>query len=322
MSLIKRFSDYEDVLIRKFHEHPFFRNFSRMSDEELRKYLAEKWHLSQNFVPWYDSAINTLNALGELKARDVLRKIVDDETPIGKPSHREDLLWDLERVGLNPLEILKAMPSKHTRKTLAKLHGLTIYDGDPNYVLRTMTALRTAGEILVAEEYRHVVPELERRFDLTPEQSRFYAFHFEHDRKDNESGEHTHSFGRILESNITDEDKLRVAIDATNRAYEVRAGFYDQFTKISRRMQIVKVLAASSGIAASLLLAYSLGFETPEGNGIPNEISGYRHCLDIDPMQRDSDRWLINRSLQTADTSYLKNVGKPEAVREVWGEGP
>ena len=228
-NLFYRLSEYEDGLIREFHSTPFFRKFTRQTDQELKDYLIQKWFVSENFVPWYDRAINRLNSL---EAKFVLKRILQDETPIGKPSHREDLLVDLEYIGITKREVFLARPTTETLQAVLSLNSLVDYSEDPDYDLKIMVALRIAGEILVAEEYRHVVPELEKRFCLKPENSRFYAPHFYHDRKEgNEMTlfEHTTSFEATIGKMIVDENKLDVARQSARKAYEARVLFYNQF---------------------------------------------------------------------------------------------
>ncbi len=227
MSLIERFSDNEDYLIRRFHAHPFFWNFSNLTNDELKYFLLQKTFLSFNFPSWYDRAILTLN---DEEAKQVLKKILQDETPVGLPSHRQDLLADLEYIGISRKQALTVKPTEDTLRTLDELNSLVAYSDHPDHDLKVMSALRIAGEILVAEEYRHVVPALEYRFGLTPEKSRFYAPHFYHDRKDSETGTHTHSFEGVLGRLITSEEKLKTAKAATYKAFEAREGFYYQFT--------------------------------------------------------------------------------------------
>ncbi len=320
MGVLHRFSLHEDELIRRFHQHPFFAHFSALSDRDLKEYLTQKWFLSQNFVPWYDRAINGLN---DEEAKAVLKKIVQDETPLGAPSHREDLLADLEFIGISREKVLTAKPRRDTLKAIHKLNELVAYSGGPNHDLRVMSALRTAGEILVAEEYRHVVPELERRYGLTPERSRFYAPHFYHDRKDSETGQHTHSFESVLERMISSEDKLQVATESAERAFRHRLHFHDQFygrLRIVRRMQ--EGLAIAAGIAIIATGAYFARTIDSESNTAPLARTSMEVTSSGTEFYLDADRRLLQQYRETGNSRYLKNIGTFEAAREVWGEGP
>ena len=190
------------------------------------------------------------------------------------------------------------------------------------YDVGAMVALRMAGEVLVAEEYRHVVPELERRFGLTPEKSRFYAPHFYHDRKegpeDVDMFSHTGSFESVLARMIHDEGKLEIALASAQRAYEVRTSFYDQFTPEHQARKIVG--RTGLALAAAGLLAY-VGMSLD-----PSEREEYAAFLAANPTAAafyvDADRRLIGEFQRTGNAAYLTNIGTFNAAREVWGDGP
>src|SRR3989338_1149236 len=123
-ALVQKLFGFEDHLVRQFHEHPFFQRFKDMSTEELHDYLVQKWFLSENFVPWYDREINGLT---DPEARGVLRQIIFDETPVDAPSHREDLLADLEYIGVLRSRVLTARPTTETGRAKQRLHDLVGY---------------------------------------------------------------------------------------------------------------------------------------------------------------------------------------------------
>ena len=339
MALLAKFSDHEDRLIQKFHEHPFFQGFPQLTDLELKDYLLQKWFLSLHFVPWYDRAIN---GLSDPEAKDVLKRIIQDENPLDAPSHREDLLADLDSIGISKDEVLTAKPTRATLRVIDALFSLTNYphssgcSRDPdsntvsnsnshlNYDLRVMVALRTAGEILVAEEYRHVVPELEKRYGLTPDKSRFYAPHFYHDRKDSDTGQHTHSFESVLERMIDSEEKLETAIQSATTAFQTRLSFYDQFDGRGRTRRVAitaGALAAAAGFLLTVASYISPIYDSPQrdtGNqqSIPSEQSSSvsdepscqassastssTSCSDgLIVLERQANTWLLDRYPQT-----------------------
>ena len=323
MGLIEQFSEHEDGLIRRFHIHPFFQHFKDMSDKALRDYLVQKWFLSRDFVQWYDRAILTMN---DPEVKDVLRNIIFDETPLDKPSHREDLLTDLAYIGVPRSRVLTARPSFATRRAKRRLDKLVDYTQNQDRDLAVMAALRVAGEVLVAEEYRHVVPELERRFGLTTEKSVFYAPHFYHDRKDSkcvdasgvgqQAGTHTNSFVAVLDKMMLDEDKLTVAIERADEAYAARMSFFDQFTTGYR----AKRASAAAAIAASLGFVAYLGTRESERENYAEFLTSLK------PSERafylDADRRMLGQFERTGDPRYLEKAGTFEAVHEAWGEGP
>ena len=319
MAILERFSEHEDGLIRQFHKLPFFQRFSHLSDAELRAFLIQKWFLSLNFVPWYDRAIN---ALSDSQAKEVLKRIVQDETPKDAPSHREDLLADLEYVGISKGEVLTAKPTKSTIKAMDRIIGLTNLSDDLNYNLKVMVALRTAGEILVAEEYRHVVPELERRYGLTADQSRFYAPHFYHDRKDSETGQHTHSFESVLERMIDSEPTLAVAMKSADEAFKARTSFYNQFDK---RLGHRKLMVGTGALSAAAAVVIAVAGQFYNGSNNNSRIPEGMTVVDssgIYTLERDANKWLINRYKQTGEQHYLDDIGKRNVVERVFGPGP
>ena len=298
-SLVSFFSSYEDVnLIYRFHQHPFFDNFNEMSDLELKDYLVQRWFLSLDFVPRYDRAIL---ALQDEEAKQILKKIVQDETPIGAPSHREDLLADLEFIGIPKSKVLTAKPTRETRTTLYNLGELVKFHLDEDNDLRIMAALWTVEEKQVAEEYRHVVPELERRFGLTPDRSRFYAPHFYHDRKDGDTGQHTLSFGSFMDRKIDSEEKLEIAITAAEKAFEAKNAFYNQF--------LPDYIWKPLNKAVSDLIYKETGERIPVSKIDAERDAAflYKICSDDAENSRLNHRILVNKKLIDPKTS-LKNL--------------
>lgn len=230
MNLMQRLDKYETGLVQRFYSHPFAGDDYMMPDRWLQHWLIQKWFLSQHFVPWYDRAVNSVR---DPEAKKVLRVIVDEETPIGKPSHREDLLADLEFLGIPKKVVLTARPTRGTLKALQRLDRLVDYSDDQHYDLHAVEALRMAGEVLVAAEYYRLTTQLQHRFGLSEENSRFYFPHYNHDRKGiSREGKPTHSdvFLPVLERMITDEGTLKIACDSAKAGYKARVSFFDQFT--------------------------------------------------------------------------------------------
>ena len=313
--LFQRFSEHEDDLIRRFHQHPFFVRFGDLPDAKLKAFLIQKWFVSEAFVPTYDRAVNALN---DDKAKLVLKRIIADESPVGLPTHREDLIADLEFVGVPKDEVLTTNPSPSTLRYIRELNGLVDYTTKENHDLRVMAGLRTASEILAAEEYRHVVPELERRFGLTPDRSRFYAPHFYHDRKDSETGSHTHSFETVLERMMSDEEKLDTAIQSAENAFRIRSDLYSQFISSPRRRYYIGAIAGSA-LGLGLILG-NLGEKQTYGQ--------FLDSLDPDSsifyarLQKDADRINFEKYLRTGGKKQLEKIGTYEGMSEIFGDWP
>ncbi|MBI4150147.1 iron-containing redox enzyme family protein [Candidatus Woesearchaeota archaeon] len=330
MSLIHKLDARENELIERFHRHPFFRGFGQQSDASLRDYLVQKWFLSTWFIPWYDKAISTIRDLG---ARDVLREIVFEEFGISEgqtpatasPTHREDLLADLAFIGIPQWYVLNAKPTKETIHARNRLEALVDTSRTEDSDLRTMVALRVAGEILVAEEYRHVVPELERRYGLTRGKSRFYAPHFYHDRKDRTAeteGQHTESFVEVINRMITDDHKLDIALESAQQAYDARISIFDQFTAGHRIARVARHVGVAAAVAAFAVTVGVAGRVLQ-----PTEHEAYaRFVASLPPTARafyaDADRRLLDQYEATGDQRYLANLGTLQGARDIWGAGP
>ncbi len=89
--------------------------------------------------------------------------------------------------------------------------------------MKILVSLVIAGEILVSEEYGYIV----RHFGFTEANSRFYYFHYEHDKSG--SGSHWERFNSLISSSIVDEASLEVAIAAIKTAVNVRLSFFLQY---------------------------------------------------------------------------------------------
>jgi hypothetical protein len=126
-----------------------------------------------------------------------------------------------------------------------------------------MTTLRIAGEVLVAEQYEHIIRYMRINLGIAGSHSRFYFPHWQHDLKgakvEGEPG-HTDSFDKLLESMLTDERELEVAKDAAEKAFEVRSGIHDQFLPYARIVAVSKRVMLAT--VAAVLLAV-VGWELP-----------------------------------------------------------
>jgi hypothetical protein len=273
MSFIDQYLAHEAALVERFHSHPYFQGFEQQTNAQLKRAILQNAALSFQFVQWYDQAILSLK---DQEAITVLETILQDETPIDAPNHRQDLLADLEYIGIKREDLIIAInrPSFRTRRAKQRVYELADYRRTD---LQIMASLRTAGEVLVAEGYRHLCPELERRFGLTQEDSRFYWPHFIHDRIDSESGNHSHSFLAVLEKLMTTEQDLEIAKSSVTEAYVARLSFYDQFAFSCESTPI------TIGVSAFGLVAFGLMFVTSDpsysiDSCIPNEFTGLQHC--------------------------------------------
>lgn len=315
-----RYDAFENDLIQQFRQHRFFERVSQFSDARYTNYLLQRALLSLEFERWQLTALLGLRAEA---AKQVVRHIIKEEIPRGRPTHKENLLHDLNQIGVSTWRFRMTRPSTKTRQTIKTTYQLVRYRED-DYDLCTLVSLRVAGEIMVAETYRHVLPELERRFGLRPEDSSFYRPHYEHDQKggmsDYSEVGHADSFEELLASLIHDERSLSVAVEAAQQAMRAPYAFHDQFLP-RYKVRIATRWALTMSVAAALLFAAS----RPLGETYQRSL--YRRFLASLPVTErqfylETDRQLIAQAAQTGSLHYLRMMGTAGAVRALWGDGP
>ena len=223
----QRYSNYEDGLMTRFHELPFFQEFPRMSNRVLIQFLLQLGHLSAEFIPWYEKAKQGFESE---EAKEVVRRILRDEIPVDAPTHQDDRLHDLKLLGISKEKILNTPALPQTRIVIRKMYALSRYP-QTEYELKVLVTLRIFGEILVSETYQYIVTALEQRFGIIPTQSHFYAPHCYHDRKGEIEKNHTTSFDTLLNKLIVDERTLQTAQKVASRAFRLRSSFYGQFRR-------------------------------------------------------------------------------------------
>jgi hypothetical protein len=316
-TLFSRYSQFEDGLIRQFHAHPLYRTFHKLSKEQYMNYLLQIGFIAQNFVKWYETA--KLGMVSE-EAREVVRHILRDEIPQNGPTHQDDRLYDLNLIGVSTEQVRNVIPSAVTHRTIQRLYELVRYQQD-DYDLRVMITLRVAGEVLVAEQYQHIVRYMGVNFGIRPSQSRFYFPHWKHDLKGAKSeggAGHTDSFDQLLESMLTDERKLEVAMDVAQKAFEARSGIHDQFVRKPSR-----VVLQTGSVVVALVLAMFMGTSLYQKTTRP---SYYEFLATLDPQARnfylDLEISLIKRAQAGIDVQNLQRIHTAEYASEVWGDWP
>jgi pyrroloquinoline quinone (PQQ) biosynthesis protein C len=220
----RQYDAFENKLIGTFRSHPLFQRLGTLTEVDFTSYLLQLAQLSLEFVRWQEIA-----KLGmPEEAAEIVRYIVREEIPSQGPTHKDNLWHDLLTIGVSTAQLRSARPSSATKQTIKDLYGLVEFTED-DYTLRTLCGLRVAGELMVAETYRPLVAELQRRYGLGSERSEFYVPHFEHDQKGTTSESHADAFDQVLNSLIVDERTLLIAQHAAEAAMLVRYRFHDQF---------------------------------------------------------------------------------------------
>ncbi len=317
VQLFRAYSQFEDGLVKKFHTHPLYRSFHKLSKEKFIEYLLQIGFIAQNFVKWYETA--KLGLQSEI-AREVVREILRDEIPQSGTTHQDDRLYDLNLIGASTEQVRNVKPSAATRKTIERLYEFVSYPQE-DYDLRVMITLRIAGEVLVAEQYQHIIRYMRVSLGIAGSQSRFYFPHWQHDLKGAKiEGEpsHTDSFDKLLAEMITDERKLEVAKDAAEKAFEARSGIHDQFVRKSVRF----LLRTISAVSLPVLVVF-LGTSLYQKMAKP---SYYQFLKSLPPQSRnfylDLEISLIQRVQSGIDVKNLHRISTSKYASEVWGDWP
>lgn len=224
----------ENALIARARDYLASAKLEDFSKADFEKLLLQRRLVSFQFTPIYDEAICFLD---NKSARNAIKWLRNEEYPRNEPSHREELIRDLNTLGIDNGRIASEKVSPDTCRSISGLYELVrprIHESARNYDLRCLAGLRMAEEILVSEEYRLLIDEMARRYELKPEHLNFYNTHFEHDAKKVPLGtrgkSHSDVLGMIIAKSLSDESSLRIFTKAQEEAYKARiVDFYKQF---------------------------------------------------------------------------------------------
>lgn len=325
------YNRFEDTLIARFHKHSFYQGFKTLSREQFRCYLLQVGFISEHFVHWYEVAKFRLNS--EV-AKEVVRVILRDEIPAHGPTHQDDRQYDLRMLNIYPF----GMSTRRTRRTIRRLFHLINSRDDAYNDLWILVVLRVAGEVLVSEQYKHVIEYAEQALKNDMCQSRFYVPHYEHDRKRKGAG-HTGEFDELLAELIDGERALQIAKEAAEAALVARLSITDQFvphwwdtpiaacSRTAETLWSGNSLQKAAGIAlCGFLLFIFIAYRVYdiECAHTPPTWEEMLASLpkDVQEFYLDADKRLGNEFVKTGDRRYLAKIGTSDAVREVWGEGP
>jgi len=220
--------------------------FSRNLDlDSLQSVVLERRELSLKFTEIYD---RLLEGVHDRAAQDVVREIIREEYPGPDPaggnlglSHREDLVHDLERLGISRSRVISHKPSRQTRGVInATFHVIhkILSKADPQ--LQAIAFIRFWGEVLTAVEYEslwHV--GLSRSFK-SPADSTFYWFHLIHDRANRGFSDirapgyrsaftHSDHLTLRLADLLNQNDRVDEVMEANRKATSLKTAFYRQF---------------------------------------------------------------------------------------------
>ncbi len=314
--LFDQYSQFEDNLRTAFHRHRIYDSFATWSEEQFRRYLLQIGFIAQNFVRWYETAKQGMESEA---AKEVIRGILREEIPQGAPTHQDERLHDLQLIGISAQRFRNTRPSWQTNRTIKYLFQLVKYP-QPDYDLRVMVTLRIAGEVLVAEQYRHIVRYMTKRLGINPRQSRFFREHYEHDLKGgaNKNG-HTEAFDRLLIEMIRTDHDLEVAMDAAVKAFHARSSINDQFLPTYK---VGSAIAAISKVAAAVVAVLFLGLVFQKASLQYEREHWAAHVAEqssgLAVSMTECDLHLLHRFRQFHIAADLEKIGTPRACLDTW----
>lgn len=237
---MKDLDTFEDGLIEQFRDHPVLRGLADLAEPDLHTVLLQRRFLSLAFTPAYDLAIDLLTDEQSTQiARVILREeYPDDSTPGATPSHREDMMTDILRLGVDRAELVRSRRSPVTAATVDATMELIATAGESAHAdVELLTILRFWGEVLVSVEYG----ELWRRIGpVLGEESVFYYPHHVHDGKSRPlaaasalSLTHSDQMGLRLTQLMTDAESQQRFRAIEQAVIDIKTTFYDQFLPLT-----------------------------------------------------------------------------------------
>jgi hypothetical protein len=226
---------------------------ARLNPEEmpvstLHAILLQRYWISEEFTHIYDVSLNRMTDASS-EAQEIVRRIIRDEYPIDPnknwktPSHREDLVTDLLRLGISRKEFVSSTPSPTTSIVIESAKQIVRSFGSldsPDIPL--LAFLRFWGEVTTAVEYGCFFPRLKKLFGR--HRSAFYNFHTNQDAKRFSLLEtissytllttHSDQLGFFIADSVSrDNSKNQIvftqAKEATRTALTNKIDFYRQF---------------------------------------------------------------------------------------------
>ena len=171
-----------------------------------------------------------------------MREILREEYPdaLGsKPSHREDLVYDLVVLGATRSQVLASRPSAVTVRVVEETLGLMLDAAAADSDIAVLTMLRFWGEVIVSVEYGEFWRRMEGRFHAAGVSSRFYQPHHAHDGREplaqasQSSVTHSGRFGACLVRLLDDDRAAKQFVRTEEQVLATRMRFYDQFAALA-----------------------------------------------------------------------------------------
>ena len=246
-TLSTQLDEIELANIDKLNEHPVIQNITKLDTVQFNSVLLQRRFVSHAITNLYDFAIDSNISID---CKMILRRIQREEYPEPSgneqypPSHREDLIHDLQLIGISLDQILQSRPSKTTKACVDYMLNKMLDYGSENSAIKTISYIRFAGEVIVAEEYKALWSRISKILSDSGHNpkniSRFFWPHIIHDSRSSFSSEmkksktHSSYLGFFLSRLINSDSDLGLFISAEDVALRLKRLFYDQFiTKLA-----------------------------------------------------------------------------------------
>jgi hypothetical protein len=226
-------------LLVRFTGHGLLRDIERLDQGAFLEILLQRRFLSLLFPVVYDVGIDGLT---DVTAIELVREILREEYPGpsgSKPSHREDLVYDLLVLGATRSQVLASRPSAVTVSVIEETLALMLEAAAADSDIPVLTMLRFWGEVIVSVEYGEFWRRMKGQFDAAGVSSRFYQPHHDHDGREplatasQSSSTHSGRVGACLARLLDDDRGAKLFVRTEEQVLAARMRFYDQFAALA-----------------------------------------------------------------------------------------
>jgi len=202
---------------------PALEGAAGLSDEELFHLLIQRRFVSLAFTPFYDAIIDAADdAVTRVVCRQLLREEYPDQAG-NTPSHRELLVTDLAKLGVDKHRLRAESPTAATgRAIIASFELVPAASRETHSELAVAATAACYAESLVAAEYKALRPRLEKKLRL--ENTVFYGPHLLHD-----DGHAKRLLEQVRMAIGEDYSRLDTFNRVVERCLRVKVDFYSQF---------------------------------------------------------------------------------------------
>jgi hypothetical protein len=241
-TLVVQMEEIELSYIEQLKNNCVINGISKLSSDQFNEILLQRRFLSLAITNLYDLAIDSTTGKDcKLVLRRIQREEYPDPTSSEQfpPSHREDLVCDLQQLGITLQQILQSRPSKSTTFCIHSMINKMLVYGSERSAIKTIAFIRFAGEVLVSEEYKCLWTRISKILESSGRNpklsSRFFWPHIIHDARCSFSSDmrrsktHSSYLGVILSRMINNDFDLAMFKTAERDALRLKCFFYNQF---------------------------------------------------------------------------------------------